>query len=390
MPDRRDAPPGRLWLRLRRAAEAALCLLAPLTATAAPGVKPPLAGLISMGRPGFAPENNNASFDGIPGTTMADVTARRNAFDGVVINVPWSALQPQGPDGLDSRPIDSALDEIRRYNADPATTRKLRGLLRVFGGFVAPDWAQALDGGPMLIDRHMHGRFDQKSMGRFWAAAYRQAWRGLQAKLAARYDTEPLIAQVSNTSCASTDAEPYSIPRWFDRATGSSAIRTMHQHGYSDALMLRCLSDSPADYDAWRLTNIDLTFNAFFRTDANEYRVPPKDFDATLDMMRMWRAHFGARAVLANHNLAFPILPQFVPIYRAMRDMGGQIEFQTHSPKDLDWDTTMKLAACIGAQAVEIWNATPEGGYLDFPTSRLIAWSELLRLRQPNEICTQF
>jgi hypothetical protein len=351
-------------------------------------MKPPLVGLIAMGRGGAGPANSNGLYRNIPGSNLDDIIAKRNAFDGVVINVPWSQIEPLPDGALNTSPIDRALEDMRRYNADPQTTVKLRAILRVWAGENSPAWAKSLEGPPITVHTGNPRNHRAYTLGRFWSSSYRQAWRGLQAKLAARYDANALIAQVSNTSCTSDDDEPNAIPRFQSVAEGISSIRSLKDAGYSDAAFENCMLDSVHDYDAWTTTSVNLTLGPMFRTDGiGDFQQPPHDSGFTIRLISAFRAALGERAVLANHNLNFPLNRHLLPVYEAIRDAGGQIEFQTRSPKGLDWPNAVKQAVCLGAHSLELWNATGAGGFVDFPTSTLIDWSNELKSTTSNALC---
>ncbi len=351
-------------------------------------MKPPLVGLIAMGRGGAGPGNSNALYRNLPGSGLDDIIAKRNAFDGVVINVPWSQIEPTTDGPLDTSPIDRALEDMRRYNADPRTTVKLRAILRVWAGENSPAWAKSLEGPPITVYTGTPRNHRAYTLGRFWSSSHRQAWRGLQAKLAARYDPNPLIAQVSNTSCTSDDDEPNAIPRFQSVAEGISSIRSLKDAGYTDAAFENCMLDSVHDYDAWTTTSVNLTLGPIFRTDGiGDFQQPPHDSGFTIRLISAFRAALGERAVLANHNLNYPLNRHLLPVYEAIREAGGQIEFQTRSPKGLDWPNAVKQAVCLGAHSLELWNATGAGGFVDFPTSTLIAWSNELKNTTSNELC---
>jgi hypothetical protein len=372
----------------RGAAAACFCLL-PLfsSAQSSSGLKRPLVGLISMGQDGLSPRNDNARFFGIPGTSLDDLITKRNAFDGVVINIPWIQLQPDPGGALDTARIDRTLDEMRRYNADPRTTVALRAILRVWAGVNAPDWVKAIDGGPVVTysgDRAHR----PMPLPHFWSLPYEQAWRALQDRLAAHYDQEPLIAQVANTACTSDDDEPNALARFNDRRQGVSSIRALHEAGFTDAAFSRCMTDALRDYEAWHATPVNFTLGPVFRIDGlGDFQLPPRDAAFTDRLVATIRSTLGPRAVLANHNLNYPLNERVGEVYEAIREAGGQIEFQTHSPRGLDWGNTVKEAVCLGAHALELWNSTGAGGYVDFPATTLIAWSNELKHTTSNELC---
>jgi len=362
---------------------AALVFCLPPLAKAAQ--KPPLIGLISMGRTGFGPANSNARFLGIPGPSLDDIEAKRNAFDGIVINVPWAQLQPAGPDSIDRSVIESTLSRIRAYNRDPRTTVKLRAVLRIWAGLVAPDWAKSLGGPPVTVFSNTRTPGNQAiTLGRVWAEPYRHAWRHMLDQLGDIYDSEPLIAQISNTSCTTNDDEPNAITRDFDAASGRSSIGNLHGAGLNDAAFIDCLRQSPLDYTHWPTTAVNATFGAVFRTDGvPDYQHLPRDSGTAMSLIRLWRSDLGGRVVIANHNLNYPLNPRQIDIYRAIAAAGPPISFQTHSPKGLDWPNTVKEAVCLGAQSLELWNSTGAGGYMDQPVDTLIGWSR--ELKNPAE-----
>lgn len=153
-------------------------------------VKPPLAGLVDMGDIGFHRQ------DGGRAEPHADNLRRfPGVLGGVVVNITWEQLEPERGGPLKTDAIDRVLADVRADNAAtpsrPAGTR-----LRVWPGPNAPAWAKRLGGPPVAL---LHkGR--RMTVGRFWAQPYRDAWRDLQHRLAARYDAEPLVREVTNTS----------------------------------------------------------------------------------------------------------------------------------------------------------------------------------------------
>ncbi|HEY7921566.1 MAG TPA: hypothetical protein VII62_00205, partial [Vicinamibacteria bacterium] len=186
------------------AAAAALALLVSGTPLAAeePQVKPAIRGLVSMGAYRFV------GAGGDPVNTLEPLRAKPGIFGGLVVIASWAQLQPT-PDAelQEGNAIDRAMADVRAYNAEHPD-RPLAVRLRVWGGFMAPEWAMRL-GGPPIAALHKN---KTRHLGRFWSPEYRQAWRRLQEKLAARYDSWPLIREVSMTSCMSLTAEPFFSP----------------------------------------------------------------------------------------------------------------------------------------------------------------------------------
>jgi hypothetical protein len=333
-------------------------------AAAAEALKPPLEGLLFMGDIRF-----NRQDGGLPSTDLDELAQRPGLFDGLVLNFTWAQLQPES-DRIDFEPVDRALEQVRKFNAQHPDAR-LALRLRIWHGAGAPNWAKALGGTPIAV-RH---RDVAVTVGRFWGAPYRAAWRQLQARLGARYDAEPLIRAVSNTSCSSITNEPFVFPGDAD------SLKHLREAGFNDADFLSCLGDSAQDYAAWPTTRVDFPFNPYRAIDSGR---PRQDLEVTRRLMREWRQKMGARGVLANESVQFPPPPLLAPVYEEMKRLGPPIELQTHSPKGLDWDATVRYAASIGAGAVELWGDTRFGGYRDVPPENLKRWSGLLKAnRQP-------
>src|SRR5205823_4103470 len=88
--------------------------------------------------------------------------------------------------------------------------------------------------------------------------AYRQAWSRLQEQLAAKYDSRPLIREVSITSCMSFTAEPFYLP---SEPTVANPLRAA---GYTDAAHRQCLAHAIADYAPWKASRLVLSLNPFY------------------------------------------------------------------------------------------------------------------------------
>ena len=159
-------------------------------------IKPPIRGLVSMGAFRFL------ATGGDPVNTLAPLDAKAGIFGGLVVIATWKQLQPTASSEVaENTAIDHALAEVRAYN-ERNPGRPLAVKLRVWGGIAAPDWAMHIGGAPI----HTVHNGKQRMIGRFWSPAYRQAWARLQHQLAAKYDTRPLIREVSMTSCMSYTA----------------------------------------------------------------------------------------------------------------------------------------------------------------------------------------
>ena len=326
-------------------------LLAP--AAIADDAKPALRGLISMGAYKFV------SAGGEPVNTLAPLLAKPGIFGGIAIIASWGGLQPTPGAALaDNNAIDQALAEVRSYNAaNPA--RPLAVKLRVWSGFMAPSWAMALDGAPIAVTDGNKPR----QLGRFWASGYRKAWAEFQALLAARYDSEPLIHEVSVTSCMSITAEPFFLP------TDAGIQGPVRAAGFTDAAYQDCLTDAISDYAPWKTSRIVLAVNPF-RAAAGA-----GDPAFTEGVMQACRTAIGERCVFDNHDLDATPVSTILPIYAAMQKLGPEIEFQTYRETPEDFEGTIRKGIALGASSIELWQDFK--GFPLVPDQTLKAWAAL-------------
>jgi hypothetical protein len=232
--------------------------------------KPVQRGLIDMGVLGL---------DGRPASSPDDVKNYPGSFAGIVLNVTWAQLQPNGPDPLvDGDPLDVELDAVRAYDkANPKTPLSVK--LRVAASFDAPAWAQRLSSGPVTIPPDpSDAKWRSGPVGEWWTPAYQAAWRDFQGLLAAKYDDDPLVYEVAVTSCSFQTDEPFIIP------TGV-ALPVLHgiaaPYTYNDTAEKACLTSAREDYSAWKNTWVDFTFAYFAETD-NGYVEDPAFTTATM------------------------------------------------------------------------------------------------------------
>ncbi len=264
-----------------------------------PDVKPPIRGLISMGAYKFV------AIGGQPVNTMAAVRAKSGIFSGIVLVPSWQQLQPVANGPLQTEVIDNFLSEVRLYNANHAHPLAVK--LRVWGGFVAPMWAKSIGGPPIRVVQNQGQNNEQnRTLGRFWSPQYRQAWANLQALLAAKYDSEPLIHEVSITSCMSLTAEPFVVN------TQPAVIGRLRHAGFTDTAFKDCLQGALADYAPWQQSRLVLSVNPLHLV-----HVPgPGNPEFTKKIMLACHVSLGERCVFDNHDLNTPLANPLVPTLR--------------------------------------------------------------------------
>jgi hypothetical protein len=343
---------------LPRATAAALALLVPGTPLAAeePQVKPAIRGLVSMGAYRFV------GAGGDPVNTLEPLRAKPGIFGGLVVIASWAQLQPT-PDAelQDGNAIDKAMADVRAYNAEHPQ-KPLAVRLRVWGGFMAPEWAMRLGGPPVAAVYKEKTRH----VGRFWSPEYRQAWRRLQQALAAKYDSWPLVREVSMTSCMSFTAEPFFLP-------GEAGVqKPIRAAGFTEKAYEECLKSGVADYSAWKRTRVVLSVNPL-RTGLGE---GPGDPAFTERVMRDCRRELGVRCVFDNHDLDTDLPKPLVPIYALMKQLGPEIAFQTYHTNPADFEGTIRMGVAHGATSIELWQ--DYRGFPEMPDAKLRHWAELL------------
>ncbi len=319
-------------------------------------LKPPIRGLVSMGDTSFVMRQT------MPDNSLASIMAKPGVFSAVVVNVTWAELQPNATT-LDTSALDFALATIQRYN-DTHPAAPLGVKLRVWAASSAPGWAKSLGGAPIEIG-HQQGKI---SIGRFWSKPYRLAWQALQHALAEKYDGNPLVREVANTSCTSQTDEPLNLPG------PPGDIGKLLAAGYTDEAFDACIGESSADYVRWGTTRVEFAFNPYRRIQSGHAVV----MDPVVGMiMRGWRRALGERAVISCHGLQSPETAHLMPVIGAMKAIGGHLEFQTRAPKLIKWDATVRFGVALNADAIELWQETAYGGFETQPEQTLLGWARL-------------
>jgi hypothetical protein len=345
-------------------------------------MKKPIHGLTSMGLTGF-----NSGGTGRPVINdQAELFAHPGVYKGSVINVIWRDLEPK-PGVYDFASIDGGLKALARYNkAHPETPAV--GKIRVWSGPNVPAWLMPMTGGPYPVE----GKKGSVDIAGYWTPEYRQRWRGLQAALAAHYDSDPLVGEVGSSSCSAVTDESFILPK------SEAAQKKMRAHGFNDAAERACLLGMADDFDAWKLTPVDQTFSPYIETDM---KPNVRDDSITLKVMHVWRDHFGERSVLSNHSVQDPLTENLKPIFAQLKSMGQPMELQTASqgviqhgketngqpgesrdprlPPLMDWNKVIQNAMDIGANEIEIWNTTEGGGQTKITYAQLKAWAAKLQ-----------
>jgi hypothetical protein len=341
-------------------------------------LKNPLKGLLDMGLEAYD-GSADAGFSDNP-----DQVARyAPSFTGMVVNLTWGELQPAEGGTLGSgNYIDQELANVRTYNASHPSS-PLAVKLRVNAGFGAPDWAKEIGGAPLpLTVTKSDGKVLSGTLGRYWTADYIAAWRAFQGMLAMAYDDEPLLREVSVTSCAAVTDEPF-VP-----LQGQTVMTTLHAAGYSDANQKACLSGALDHYAAWKRTWRDFTFNVFTETDAS----PHLSLDPAFTTSVMQTCTTASHCILSTHYLDDPLAfkgdgsqDQNLFVYQEMKTQEAVsiTDFQTASPVQLDWCGALANAYVYKGLSVELW---PDfGGFTTFTPAQVANLATVLATGTPSD-----
>jgi hypothetical protein len=251
-------------------------------AACAQSLKPPLAGMVSMGNIGFHRQDG-----GVPDNSLAKLEAIPGVFDGLILNFSWEQLEPK-PANFDFAAIDQALASVHAYNKK--SPKPLRVGLRIWPGPNAPAWAKSLGGDPVTI-YHLNLPI---TVGRYWARPYRDASRRLMLTLGTKYDSEPLISQTTNSSGSAITDEPFIV------AGDPKSLANLKRAGFDDQLFLETRLTSPKDYATWKTTIVECSVNPYRNMNSGR---PSPDLETTFRIMREWRQQLGSRGRLGNHAL---------------------------------------------------------------------------------------
>ncbi len=129
--------------------------------------------------------------------------------DGIVVQLEWASLQPNSPlragerAALDTTWIERAIDDIETWNSVPGNN-KLGIKLRVFAGIYTPQWVKN-EAGSSTLD--FKGSSFDGDFPHFWKTAFQTRFKELHHELAAKYDSEPLIKEVSISGCMIKNAD---------------------------------------------------------------------------------------------------------------------------------------------------------------------------------------
>ena len=327
-----------------------------------PGDKAPLDGLIDMGVQ--AAYQNGQPF---PVTDPGALDAYAGAFSGIVVNESWSQLEPR-PGAEQWGPLDESLAAVSAWNAAHAST-PLGVKLRVFAGRSAPAWVTSVSG---TVTISVHGR--EVTVGKWWTASFEAAWHAFQQALAARYDSDALVRQVSVSSCSSSTGEPFVV---------SGALLSqddLKAAGWSPQAQQQCLSGALSDYSGWKRTPVTFAFNPLPTSQGPDATY----MDQLMSQCAASASADGPQCIVGNNDLSPDVAgarysgPAVAQIDRlAAGAHPPAVYFQTVGAQV----SCQAIAAGLAyhARSIELW--PPNGNYRGFSLEReatLAQWNQAL------------
>lgn len=278
------------------AALVALAVVHGAPASAAPGIKPYVAGAIN--REG-------------PAATSTDVV------DDFVIKVAWKDIQSDIGAPINPGVLDEALE-------DAGNGRRVR--LRFLAGADTPAAIKQKVGTVTLTDSVDDN--PATAFPKWWSPTYQQAYADVMQQLAARYDRTYKIADVTVSGCMTFYAEP------MIRQAGDADNRTrLLAAGYTRAGDLACHSAALQAHAAWTTTASSLAANPYqwVKRDGTPDGEFVSSVPDALSLLKECRTVLGARCVLQNNSLrpTFTTSGTYKQLYDGMFALGGPIGFQT-------------------------------------------------------------
>ena len=269
---------------------------------------------------------------------------------GIVAAAQWSDLEStqNGPinskttGNMTANAIDKAIAVAKAYNtANPQTPIYVK--IRILAGIDAPDWAEHLktvaepNGFNPVFISDLQTPSAAGNIGPFWTPEYAAAYRTFQNQLAALYNDDPLVRDITVSQCMTVFAEPFQRID-VDSNGGWDAL---YNEGYNVTDDMNCLMTEADSYEAWTHTHVSYSFNSWnpwIPQSGGGYAQNPNGGD--LGEMQQVMAHcrdvnvLGSRCTIENNSIrADTIGKETNPstLYYYLAGAGNDITFQTAS-----------------------------------------------------------
>lgn len=317
---------------------------------AAPSLKPPLQGLVDRGN-----ANGLSSFN-LPSEPYLD------SLQAVIANVYWSDLQPNAQgQAIQTNQLDSALAAVTAYNNTHANHLSVK--LRIFAGIYAPNWAKTIDGWAPVSTYNIQTPTKGGTLGPFWTADYGTAYKQMMQAMAAKYDSNPLLREVTIAQCMTVFAEPFQRDNYnLGQLLYASAQPSYTGTPYSVAADEGCLNAEIDNSTAWTQTRLSLAFNPWrpWSFNGTTYVQGAQDEAFTASVMDHCRVVLKTQCTIENNSIRDTFVGNqsiVGNLYYDMANRGPNMTLQTADPTRIGNPiTTVQWATTIGANAVELPN----------------------------------
>lgn len=285
----------------------------------------------------------------------------------VVLPVGWKDLENQdgsNPWGVlkSTTPVDDALTALRAYNAANPTLPKMRLRLRVFAGACAPYWVRGATSAsgvgsngfsltfttPAGYACSPDGALGLLFLPLWWSAQTKTAYDVLQANLAAKYDSEPLLAEVTSGRCMTIFVEPFIRQAYSTTNRAEIWDAGLQGPGGTSGIGLdeRCYREQIDSHSVWTRVRSSLALNPYQEIPDRDPPPPPtENWRLTERIADYCRSVLGEYCVLGNNSARRPdpvtgqpaygngttsrLADEYTYPYAKIRQLGAPIYFQT-------------------------------------------------------------
>lgn len=246
-------------------------------------------------------------------TTIAGRPKRGYPINNQVILVSWAQLEPsRGRFTLS--PIDSQLSKARAGHWNVK--------LRVMAGLRAPEWVKNIGGRPWSY-RNGSGKV-VGTIGRFWSPEYGAEYGRMMQRLAAAYDTDPVVREVALSRCMTEFAEPL----WREFSRVAANVAAARAAGYTDTADKACQrAQIVSDGAPWKHTHVDLALSGAQYIGSNGR--PYGDSKAPMENLALLKQTFGSRGIPENNQLSSDKTAN--SLYRAIATSSPPSTFQVET-----------------------------------------------------------
>jgi hypothetical protein len=292
---------------------------------------------------------------------------------GFVINMNWANLQPNGSGTpIVTTGIDNALNAMAALNA--STGAHLYAKLRVFIGVNSPAWAKSIGGASFSVDDTASGVTG--SVGRFWTAAFGDSYNNMMQQLAAKYDTDPRIRNVTMSRCTTVYSEPM-----IRQISSAASVSGFIAAGFTAAQDVSCYEAMVQEVKRdWHYTHASFSFNPYQQINTNG--TTTTTLTVTNQLITYCRQVLGTQCTLENNSLrATSQGKQYDSMYATIKTAGAPITYQTATLARVgNMTTTLQNAINYGAIAVEL----PSGYATVLTPADALTWTQKLMANGPS------